>query len=267
MKVLAKKDECSRELRRNAIYTLGNTRDGQYTRTVIDVAKTDPNQDVRRTAIEYLGRVTGDDALGALEELLRTSDDQEIQRAAIRALANNSTPRARNGIKALIERNDVNESLRMSALNSLNAELATTEDVNWLQSLYGKTESQRIRSSIISAMARLGGNQNERWFTTLVNNENESIDVRVTALRQVGPNMDIAALIRLYDQTGQRNLRYELVRQLQNRREPEATDKLGDIAKNGTDVEVRKRAIDALTSKARNDERALKVLLQLIDRP
>ena len=77
--------------------------------------------------------------------------------------------------------------------------------------------------------------------------------------------MDIAALGRLYDQTGQRQMRTELVRQLGSRKEPESIDKLGDIAKNGTDPEVRKRAIDALSNK--KDERAVKLLLALIDRP
>jgi hypothetical protein len=78
--------------------------------------------------------------------------------------------------------------------------------------------------------------------------------------------MDIAALGRLYDQTGQRSLRNELVRQLGQRREPEAVDKLGEIAKNGTDVDVRMRAIDALRNK-KDDPRATKLLLSLIDRP
>jgi HEAT repeat protein/TolA-binding protein len=265
VKVLAKKDECSRELRRNAIYLLGNKRDGQFTRTFIDVAKNDPSSDVRRTAIEYLGRVPGDDALAALEELVKTSDDQEIQRSAIRALANNSSPRARNGIKALIERNDVNENQRVSALNSLSAELATTEDVTWLQGLYGKTDSQRVRTAIITAMSRLGGSANEKWFTTLANNENEPIDVRVAAIRQAGQTMDIPALGRLYDQTGQLNLRMEIVRQLGNRREPETIDKLGEILKTGTDPRLRTRAIESLQQK--KDERANKLILALIDRP
>jgi HEAT repeat protein/TolA-binding protein len=265
IKMLAKKDDCSRELRSSAVSLIGSKRDPSATRTLIDVSKNDPSQDVRSRAIEYLGRMPGDEALAALEDLLKTSDDQQVQRSAIRALANNSSPRARAGIKALIERSDVNEALRRSALSSLSSELATTEDVNWLQSLYGKTESQSIRTSIINAMARLGGSQNEKWFTTLANNENEPIEVRLAAIRQAGPSMDIATLGRLYDQTGQRHLRNEIVRQLGNRREPESIDKLGEIIKNGTDPDVRRNAISALGNK--KDDRATKLLLQLIDRP
>jgi HEAT repeat protein len=265
IKVLARKDECTRELRRSAVFLIGNRPGPRSVATLISVAKSDPSADVRSRAIEYLGRAQSDDALAALEDLMKSSDEQDVQRAAVRAMANNTNPRARNAIKALVERNDVNENQRITALDALSPERATQEDVTWLQGLYGKVESARIRSRIITAMGRIGGAQNERWFTTLANNENESIDVRVSAIRQVGMQMDLAALGRLYDQTGQRQLRYEIVRQLGSRREPESIDKLGEIAKNGTDVEVRMRAIDALRSK--KDERANKLILQLIDRP
>ncbi len=264
-KILAKKDDCSRELRRNAVFLIGNRPGPTSVSTLINVAKTDPSVDVRTSAINYLGRMQSDDALAAIEELLKSSDDQQIQREAVRALANNANPRARAGIKALVERTDVSESLRTTALDALNPERATTEDVAWLQGLYPKVESARLRSRIISAMARIGGTQNEKWFTTLANNENESIEVRLEALRRAGTTMDIAALGRLYDQTGQRQLRYELVRQLGSRKETESIDKLGDIVKNGTDPEVRSRAMNALINK--KDERATKLVMALLDRP
>jgi HEAT repeat protein len=266
-KMLARKDDCSRDMRRTALFLIGNKGDPKAAATLISVAKTDPSVDVRTTAVQYLGRMPGDDALGALQQLAQSDTESQVQRAAIQQLARNPDPRARTGIKALVERNDVSENLRIIALDALDPERSTQDDVAWLQATYAKVDSPRIRSRIISAMARIGGAQNEKWFVTLANNESESIDVRVEALRRAGQAMDIGALGRLYDQTGQRRLRQELVRQLGNRREPEATDKLGDIAKNGTDVEVRRQAVEALSSRARNDARASKLLLQLIDRP
>ena len=264
-KMLAKKDDCSRDLRRNALFLIGDKRDVKATATLIAVAKSDPAPDVRQAAVSYLGRIQSDEAIAALEELMKSSDDQNVQREAIRSLARNGSPRARAGIKALVERADATEQLRITALDALDTERSTQDDVAWLQGLYGKVESPRIRSRIISAMGRIGGAQNEKWFATLANNENESIEVRIEAVRRAGQTMEIAALNRLYDQTGQRQLRMELVRQLGGRKEPESIDKLGEIAKSGTDPEVRKRAIDALSSK--KDPRAAKLRLELIDRP
>ena len=271
IKILGRKDDCSRDLRRNALFLIGERRgtngaiSAPAIATLIIVAKTDPSPDVRQTAVSFLGRTQSDDALSALEELMKSSDDQSVQREAIRALARNANPRARAGIKALVERSDVSEQLRITALDAFDQERATQDDINWLQGLYSKVESPKIRSRIISAMGRLGGTQNEKWFTTLANNENESIDVRLEAVRRAGQSMDIAALGRLYDQTGQRQLRSEIVNQLGRRKEPETIDKLADIVKNGTDPLVRQSAIQALTNK--KDERATKVLLGLLDRP
>ena len=122
-KILARKDECSRDLRRNALFLIGERRGNSgavsagATATLISVAKSDPSPDVRQTAVSFLGRLQNDDALAALEELMKTSDDQGVQREAIRSLARNSNPRARAGIKALVERNDASESLRITALD------------------------------------------------------------------------------------------------------------------------------------------------------
>lgn len=265
MKMLARKDECSRELRRSAIFLIGERRDPKTVSTLIALAKSDPAPDVRSVAVSYLGRMQSDEAFTALEDLLKTSDDQNVQREVIRSLARSGNPRARAGVKALVERNDAAESLRITALDALDQERATADDVTWLQGLYSKVESPRLRSRIINAMGRLGGSQNEKWFTTLANNENESIDVRLEAVRRAGQSMDIAALGRLYDQTGQRSLRSEIIRQLGNRKESESIDKLGEIAKSGTDPQLRSNAIQALTNK--KDERAVKVLLSLIDKP
>jgi HEAT repeat protein len=264
-KMLAKRDDCSRELRRSAVFLLGNKRDPQSVATLVSVAKGDPSLDVRSSAIEYLGRIPGDESFRALDELARTSNEERIQQVAVRALARHADPRARSGIKALVERNDVNESLRITALDALDPERSTAEDVAWLQSLYGKVQSPRLRSRIINAMARIGGSQNERWFMTLANNENESIEVRREALRRAGPSMDIAALGRLYDQTGQRDIRQEIVRQLGERREGESIDKLADIIRNGTDPQVRQSAVRALANK--KDPRAQKALMELLDKP
>jgi HEAT repeat protein len=61
-----------------------------------------------------------------------------------------------------------------------------------------------------------------------------------------------------------RPLREEIVNALADRKEPEATDKLIEIAKSGTDPQVRRSAISALTRKGAKDPRTEKMLLELI---
>jgi len=85
-RVLDKKDECSAQLRRNAVFMLGRRGDAESTTLLMTVAKSDPNASVRSEAISFLGRMPGDAGLNALEEMLRTEQDERIQRAVVRAL-------------------------------------------------------------------------------------------------------------------------------------------------------------------------------------
>jgi HEAT repeat protein len=56
-----------------------------------------------------------------------------------------------------------------------------------------------------------------------------------------------------------------VLQQLARREEPAATDKLIEIAKSGTDPQIRRDAISALARK--NDPRTTKLLLDLVERP
>ena len=57
---------------------------------------------------------------------------------------------------------------------------------------------------------------------------------------------------------------WQLISALAGRKELEATDKLIDIAKNSTDLEMRRLAINYLSRK--NDPRATKLLMELIEK-
>ena len=263
-KILNKKDECSVSLRRNAVMIAARKRDAQTIATLAGVAKSDPSSEVRQTAVRYLAGMPGDDALSALEELLKSSDDANVQREAISSLARHSSPRARLAARAIIERNDAQETLRLSALRAFDRDRSSTEDAAWLRGIYPKIESPRVKSEIVQAIARIGGDGMDQWFLTLAKNEDESIEARNSAVRRAAQTMDIPSLGKFYDAVAQRQLRETVIDALGNRREPETIDKLVDIAKHGTDPQLRSQAVSALTRK--RDPRANKALLELIDK-
>jgi HEAT repeat protein len=185
-----------------------------------------------------------------------------VQRAAVRALTVYPNPRARTAMHALIENNAATEQLRITALDAFDRDRSTLDDASWLRSIYPKVESARIKGRIVAAVARIGGEQNEQWLMSLAKNEDESIDVRSSALNFVARTADIASLGKFYDGVSARPLREEIIGALGNRKEPEATDKLIEIARSGTDPDVRRSAISTLTRK--KDPRTTKLLLELI---
>jgi HEAT repeat protein len=264
-RVLARRDECSAQLRRRALSILGRRGDTAAVSTFLAVAKSDPNQTVRAEAISYLARTPGDRVVDALEDLLRTSTDERVQRSAVRALATHESPRARRSLRALIERSDVAEQLRREAIGSFERERSSAEDAAYVRSLYGRLESQQLKESVISAVGRLGGLDNEQWLANLVKNPNEPPQLRASALNRLGrTTVPIAEFAKMYDAATERGIREQVMNVLAYRKEPEATDKLIEIARTGTDPQLRRLAINYLTRK--NDPRTQKLLLEILDK-
>ena len=265
-RVLAKKDACSAPLRRTAVYLLGNAGDGETIGIMRDVALNDSEPEVRSTALQYLARSPSDVAVNTLDEVLRSSTDQSVQRTAARALAANPSPRARQAVRALIERADAPERLRIEAIGGFeDSQRTTDEDAAYLRSVYTKIDNPRIKARIARVIGQLGGEQNDQWLFGLMRNNDEPLEVRSAALSRVASRkMPIADAVKLYASVADRDMRQQLINVYGQRNEPEATDKLLDIAKNDTDYNLRRQAINALTRK--NDPRATKLLLEIIDK-
>jgi HEAT repeat protein len=264
-RVLARKDECSAQLRRRALSILGRRGDTAAVATFLSVAKNDPDANVRGEAINYLSRQPGERVVDALEDLLRTSNDERVQRFAVRALSHHESPRARRSLRALIERTDVPEQLRREAIGSFERERSSAEDAAYVRSVYGRLESEKLKESVINAVGRLGGADNEQWLANLVKNPNESMQLRAAALNRLGrTTLPIAEFSKMYDAATERGIREQVMNVLAYRKDPEATDKLIDIARTGTDPQLRRLAINYLTRK--NDPRTQKLLLEILDK-
>ncbi|HEX6049653.1 MAG TPA: HEAT repeat domain-containing protein [Gemmatimonadaceae bacterium] len=265
-RVLARKDSCSAPLRRQAVYLLGQSGDAEGPAILRDVALNDTESEVRSAAIQYLARSGSDVAVSTLEEILRTSTDQSTLRSAARALAANPNPRAKQAVRALIERSDAPERLRIEAVAGFeNSERTTEEDATYLRNVYTKIDNPRVKARIARVLGHLGGETNDQWLLGLMRNSDEPVEVRTAALSRVASrNMPIADAVRLYANVSDRQMRERLINIYGQRREAEATDKLLDIAKNDTDHNLRRQAIQALTRK--NDPRATKLLLEIIDK-
>ena len=266
-RLLARRDECSTSLRRAAIYLLGRRKDPEAMNLVMMAARTDSDLRVRSDALRFLAAMPGDQAITTIEEIARTPGNEQLQRAAISALGRSDSPHARQSLRAIIERTDLSESLRASALASIDdCECErTAENGAYLRALYPRLESSRLKSYALRAIARSGGSENEQWLLTVVRNPNEPVDVRASALRYAGASsIPIGDLVRMYDAAGDRPLRMQLIQLYAQRADPQATDKLLDIAKKGTDPDMRRMAISALSRK--NDPRTKQLLLEIIDK-
>ena len=263
-KILARRDECAADLRRSVVFMLGNRKDEKSVQLMLQVARTEPNSEVRADAVSWVGRLPGDEALAVLEEIASKNDDERVQRAAVRALAAHPNVRARQATRALLERNDANERIRLAVVDAFSGERFTADDATWLRGIYPKVESPRVRSRILQVLSNLKGDDTQQWLLSIARNPAEPSEARSTALRGAGRSLDLPALGKFYDGVGDRSLREMVIDVLGERKENEATDKLIEIVRAGTDPNLRRSAISALTRK--KDPRTTKLLLEIIDR-
>lgn len=263
-RLLARRDDCSASLRRAAIYLLGRRTDAEAMNLIMGAARNDPDIRVRAEALRFLAAMPGDQAISTIEEMARTPGNPELQRAAISALGRSDSPRARQSLRAIAERNDLDENLRITALSSIDADRAA-DNGPYLRGLYPRLETPRLKAAAIRSAARSGGSDNDQWLLSIVRNQSEPVEVRAMALRYAGRSgLSITDLTKMYDVAGDRPLREQLINLYAQRPEPEATDKLMNIARTGTDPDLRRYAISALSRK--NDPRTKKLLLEIIDR-
>lgn len=299
-KVLARRDECSVRLRRSAVYILGRNGTEESAADLLEVAKTDPDPSVRSDAIVMLGRSPGAATVRTLETIFNESTDDRTRQAVLSALRNKGGPEATRVLRAIIERNEVSEKMRAEAISQLasgavssseSRTVRTTdghmitlegagagagsgrrtvsesnEDAAYLRSLYGKITSTSLKSSIISAVARMGGTTNDQFILGIVKNREEEVRLRREALSRLRVSaLSIDELGKLFEALSERDLRSAVVNQLAAREEPAALDKLIEIIKSGTDPQIRREAISALAR--RKDPRATKLLLDLVEKP
>jgi HEAT repeat protein len=263
-RVLARRDDCSASLRRAALYLLGRRTDDEARDLIIGAARNDPEIRVRGEALRFLAAMPGDQPIATIEEMARTPGNEQLQRAAIAALGRSDSPRARQSLHSIIERIDVPENIRATALASVDPG-HSGDNGAYVRSIYPRLDTPRLKAEALRSIARIGGPENDQFLLSIVRNQNEPSDVRAAALRSVGrSSIPITDLTRMYDAADDRRLREQLIGLFARRDEAQATDKLLEIARNGTDPDMRRYAISALSRK--NDPRTRKLLLEIIDK-
>lgn len=266
-KVLARRDECTKELRRRALYVVGRQAGPEAAGIILDVAKNDTDASVRGEALRWLPRVAGDNAVPQLEEMLRTTTDESAQRTIISSLNSIDSERSRRAVRAIIERADASERVRYEAIVSFLRERdgrqPTTEEQAYIRGLYSKLEAPKLREAVLISLSRVETTENQQFLMGIVRNQNETPSLRAAALSRLGrmESVSVADIARLYDVADTRSLREQVINGLSQRKENQAVEKIIEIARKDTDPQIRRAAINALSRS--NNELARKFLADM----
>jgi HEAT repeat protein len=223
------------------------------------------NLEVRRQAVRALGTLPHGAGIPRLVELAGQQGSVWLAREGMSALASSGDPRARDFLRAAVRREDLGDEALAVAVKALGQQYATREDAALLRSVFPRLKSDRTRDAALSAIAEVGGAENVRWLLDVVRGETEPAGRRRKALEQaVRAGAPIRELVALYDDVSDHAVKESLVAYYGRSGEPAALDKLIAIVSSETNVNVRRRAITALSGS--DDPKAKRALQDIVTR-
>jgi hypothetical protein len=265
---IARDEARPRETRRSAISWAGRQPDvggtaARVAEALVRIARNEnDNNAVREQALQTLARLDHGAGIPALTELARPGADAWLMRESVEALAHSGDPRARSYLRSVVERTDLPDDLLAVAIRGIGREYATPRDAELLRRVFPKLTSERTKQSVISALAELGGSENERWLLGVARDESERQSIRQHALQHARrAGAPIGELVALYDRTSDPRMKEILISVFVQSGEKAATDKLLEIVRTETNPSLRRRAINQLS---RSDDPRVKEALQKI---
>jgi len=265
-RVLARRDECSAPLRRQAVFVLSQHQPNEVEDIMLEVVRQDPDPEVKEAAVFWLSQVKSERAVDALADILSTTDDTELQENAIFALSQHGGSRAAEILRSYALDSSKPDRVRENAIFwfSQNPDYA---DASFLIDLYDELESPDLKEHVFFSVSQLSDPAAIEWILERALDQSESLELRKQALFWAGQHssIDLARLSGLYTRLSDREMKEQLIFLYSQRSESEAVEQLIEIARSETDPELRKKAVFWLGQTG--DERAIEFLLELVDPP
>lgn len=261
--VMARREQCDVKLREQAVFLIARANDQEAGELLLQAVRTDPSPRVREQAVFWLSRVDGDRAIDALADILRTSTDRGLVEHAVVALSQHRSPRAGALLRDVASQTAYSAEARKHAIFWL-AQRKDPESATFLRSLYPSLPSSELKEAVLVAVAQQATDDNVNWLMSVVRNEREPAQIREQALFWAGRQraVPLATLGELYMSLPGRGMKEQVIYTISQRSEPEALDRLIDIARREQNVELRRTALFWIGKS--KDPRAVRFLAEII---
>jgi len=265
-KILQNRDPGKAELRSQAIFLLAQHAPEESVEILMDLARNDPDPEVREQAVFWIGQTSSEQAIPFLEEILNSSDDPKLMEHAIFALSQHGGEQAFAIIKQVALNKEAPEDAREHAIYML-GQSGGEENIDLLMELYTEVESKGLKEHLLHGVAQASG-ENEKisqWFTQIIFDEQEDIELRQTALfwaAQQG-QIGLQSLAKLYDEIESDAMREQVVFAISQHGGSDAFDVLLDIVKKEGNPDLRHQLIFWIGQS--NDPRAEAYLLEILE--
>lgn len=268
--VLQNRDECSSDLRAQAVFILAQDLDDGPDDGTIDLllelahGNPDPDPEVRQAAVFWLAQTGRDEAIDALISILESGTaSAEMAEQAMFALGQAGNPRAMQVLRDYATNPSVDPELRGNAIFWL-AQNQGEGAGPFLRSLYGSLDDAELKERVFFAIAETSSDDNIEWLTARALDPNEDVEVRTMALFWAAEaGLTSAQALQIYRTAADRELREQAIFVLtQVADDDQAVDALIEIVRTEEDRELRERAVFWLGES--DDPRVAEILLEII---
>lgn len=261
--VMARRDECNAKLRETAVFMIAQKGGARASDLLLDAVRNDPAPAVREQAVFWLSKVDGDRAVDAIQEVLRTSSDPKLMEMAVFALSQHRSPRAAQLLRDIAGRQGTPVEARKHAIFFLGRS-TDPQTGAYLRGIYGSTSEAGVKEAVIHALSQRQRENHSDWLLEIAMNTREPMEARKQALFWAGQQgtLPLSRLGELYGTMPGREMREQIIFAISQRREPEALDRLIEMARRETDPELRRNLVFWIGR--HNDPRAARFLAEII---
>ena len=250
----------------SALATASTTQVPKISEALISIARNEnETQSLRQRALSSLARLGHGDGIPALIQLATRELPNWVGRESLGVLARSGDPRAREYLRGVIQRTDLPDDVLAVAIRGFGREYVTSRDAQSLRDLFPRLTGSSSSEAVLSSLGELGGAENVQWLLGLVRNSALQMDTRRRALQYLTrAGVPTAQLVALYDATNEAPLKEALISMYSRLGEKASTDKLISIAKTDENLQLRRRAISALSRN--NDPTVREALAGIVER-
>jgi len=182
-----------------------------------------------------------------------------LGRTSVGVLARSGDPGASEFLGSAGQRTELPDDVRAVAIRGFGREYVTSRDARLLRDLFPRLTGSASSEAVLSSLGELGGEENVQWLLGIVRNEQLSMETRRRSLQYLArAGVPTAQLVALYDATAEVALKDALISMYARLGERASTEKLIAIARGDANLQLRRRAISALS---RDNDPAVKAVL------
>jgi HEAT repeat protein len=234
------------EMKEAVVSILGAHGGRQAVPLLLQLARTDASSRIRQTAIHRLGEEGGESVIDDLRGIYQADRDVQVKEQVLHALSEMDSPRAKALLLDVARNAGENLQMRAMAIHWLGERNDATADE--LMQIYNADRTREIREQILHAFSEMDDPAAAQKLLEAART-GDDVALRANAIHWLGEKNSEAVvdeLMRMFDTEQSRELKMQIIHAFAEMNNARARAKLMDVARGGTDLELRAYAIRRL---------------------